>query len=76
MTYVNEEMEKAPEAEVAAAIAHPKQRQTTDNEFISWSNKVYPQRRDQVFNIEFDGVIMSEGVLEMMPDGYGFLRIL
>ncbi|OQY92395.1 MAG: transcription termination factor Rho [Sphingobacteriales bacterium UTBCD1] len=36
--------------------------------------KVYPQRRDQVFNIEFDGVIMSEGVLEMMPDGYGFLR--
>src|SRR5689334_13281144 len=29
--------------------------------------KVYPQRRDQAFNIEFDGVIMSEGVLEMMP---------
>jgi transcription termination factor Rho len=36
--------------------------------------KMYPQRRDQIFNIEFDGVIMSEGVLEMMPDGYGFLR--
>ncbi|MER3498587.1 MAG: transcription termination factor Rho [Chitinophagaceae bacterium] len=36
--------------------------------------RVYPQRRDQVFNIEFDGVILSEGVLEMMPDGYGFLR--
>jgi transcription termination factor Rho len=36
--------------------------------------KIYPQRRDQVFNIEFDGIIMSEGVLEMMPDGYGFLR--
>ncbi|MFT3703582.1 MAG: transcription termination factor Rho [Agriterribacter sp.] len=34
----------------------------------------YPQRRDQNFNIEFDGVVMSEGVLEMMPDGYGFLR--
>ncbi|MDF2386640.1 transcription termination factor Rho [Nostoc ellipsosporum NOK] len=33
------------------------------------------QRRDQPnFNIEFDGVIMGEGVLEMMPDGYGFLR--
>lgn len=37
-------------------------------------NKVYPQRRDQHFNIEFDGVILGEGVLEMMPDGYGFLR--
>ena len=31
-------------------------------------------RREQVFNIEFDGVIQGEGVLEMMPDGYGFLR--
>jgi transcription termination factor Rho len=38
------------------------------------ANKFYPPRRDQVFNIEFDGVILSEGVLEMMPDGYGFLR--
>jgi transcription termination factor Rho len=26
------------------------------------------------FNVEFDGVVSSEGVLEMMPDGYGFLR--
>lgn len=36
------------------------------------------QRRDQQpqsgFNIEFDGIIIAEGVLEMMPDGYGFLR--
>ena len=31
-------------------------------------------KREQSFNIEFDGVIQSEGVLEMMPDGYGFLR--
>lgn len=35
-------------------------------------------RRDQPqqsnFNIEFEGVVASEGVLEMMPDGYGFLR--
>jgi transcription termination factor Rho len=31
-------------------------------------------KREQNFNIEFDGVILSEGVLEMMPDGYGFLR--
>lgn len=37
-------------------------------------NKVYPSRREQNFNIEFDGIILSEGVLEMMPDGYGFLR--
>ena len=38
-------------------------------------NRPYQQRRDQpTFNIEFDGVVLGEGVLEMMPDGYGFLR--
>jgi transcription termination factor Rho len=26
------------------------------------------------FNVEMDGIIEGEGVLEMMPDGYGFLR--
>jgi len=31
-------------------------------------------RRTEAFNIEFDGIIQGEGVLEMMPDGYGFLR--
>ncbi|MFN2456769.1 MAG: transcription termination factor Rho [Chitinophagaceae bacterium] len=36
--------------------------------------KFYPPRREQTFNIEFDGIIIAEGVLEMMPDGYGFLR--
>ncbi len=38
-------------------------------------NRPQPQRREQpAFNIEFDGVVLGEGVLEMMPDGYGFLR--
>ncbi len=32
------------------------------------------EREQPVFNIDFDGMILSEGVLEMMPDGYGFLR--
>lgn len=35
---------------------------------------VKQQKKEPVFNIEFDGVIPGEGVLEMMPDGYGFLR--
>jgi len=35
-----------------------------------------PRREERVsnFNLEFEGVVASEGVLEMMPDGYGFLR--
>jgi len=36
--------------------------------------RISPQKKEPAFNIEFDGVIMGEGVLEMMPDGYGFLR--
>ncbi|MEP7279417.1 MAG: transcription termination factor Rho [Bacteroidota bacterium] len=32
------------------------------------------RRNNDAFNIEFDGIIQGEGVLEMMPDGYGFLR--
>jgi transcription termination factor Rho len=31
-------------------------------------------KKEQAFNLEYDGLIMGEGVLEMMPDGYGFLR--
>ncbi|MEO8772631.1 MAG: Rho termination factor N-terminal domain-containing protein, partial [Ferruginibacter sp.] len=40
-------------------------------------NRTYQQtqqRNQPAFNIEFDGVVLGEGVLEMMPDGYGFLR--
>ena len=35
-----------------------------------------PEREQpsQAFNIELDGLIEGDGVLEMMPDGYGFLR--
>lgn len=33
----------------------------------------YPAKKDISFT-EFEGSISSEGVLEMMPDGYGFLR--
>jgi len=29
-------------------------------------------RKEPAFNVEFDGIIQAEGVLEMMPDGYGF----
>jgi transcription termination factor Rho len=34
----------------------------------------FKPKEPPVFNIEFDGIIQGEGVLEMMPDGYGFLR--
>ena len=61
-------------------LAEPRESADADTEVASSDNTLapakpsYPQRREQSFNIEFDGVILSEGVLEMMPDGYGFLR--
>ena len=42
------------------------------NQNPNHKNKKNNNFRDSDF--EFDGIIESEGVLEMMPDGYGFLR--
>jgi len=58
-----ETVEEAPElAELPEVI-----------EELQVEKKSFFNKKEQ-FNIEFDGVVMSEGVLEMMPDGYGFLR--
>jgi len=34
----------------------------------------FPERKREEYTWEFDGFISSDGVLEIMPDGYGFLR--
>ncbi|HYV93254.1 MAG TPA: transcription termination factor Rho [Chitinophagales bacterium] len=36
----------------------------------------HPQQRREsaTFNVDLDGIVDGEGVLEIMPDGYGFLR--
>ncbi|MGV3459458.1 MAG: transcription termination factor Rho [Flavobacterium sp.] len=50
--------------------------QARDNQPQQRSNEP-PQPKKQNYrepDYEFDGIIESEGVLEMMPDGYGFLR--
>jgi len=37
-------------------------------------NQEYKTEQKSKSKFDFDGIISSEGVLEMMPDGYGFLR--
>ncbi len=54
-----------------AGNTNVEQHTPTDSEFVQ---KTLVTKKEPAFNIEFDGVILSEGVLEMMPDGYGFLR--
>ena len=71
----NEEVEETPPVvQEKEQPQIPVESEANNNTDLSQQQKVYPQRRDQAFNIEFDGIIMAEGVLEMMPDGYGFLR--
>ncbi|MDX1939774.1 MAG: transcription termination factor Rho [Saprospiraceae bacterium] len=37
-------------------------------------NRSQQRKGGDDFDIELDGIIEGEGILEMMPDGYGFLR--
>ena len=41
---------------------------------VSLNEADFKFKKTPKFNLEFDGQVDSEGVLEMMPDGYGFLR--
>ena len=69
-----EQDDKSDESQLVQAILNEGNQQSAENPGGVGQNKFYPPRREQQFNVEFDGVILSEGVLEMMPDGYGFLR--
>jgi transcription termination factor Rho len=83
---VNEQKEEKQEQKPANQPNKPQQNRNNPPQ----SNKNKNQNRDKANNsrsngnkstnrykdpdFEFDGIIESEGVLEMMPDGYGFLR--
>jgi len=53
----------------------PAARQSTDAAKKAESKpESKPEDTKPKFNIDFDGVVEGEGILEMMSDGYGFLR--
>ncbi len=74
--------ENDPTANIAAAIIQTLEASDNNNEAAQAPETTLQQdrprhqhvKKEPVFNIEFEGVIPGEGVLEMMPDGYGFLR--
>ena len=80
------QQEKAPvdnvENETAEEVAHENTQQKQDA--VNQQNQVnkkqqnadqhQKQSKPQEPVIEFDGVVEATGVLEIMPDGYGFLR--
>jgi transcription termination factor Rho len=72
-------MLQAEDSQVAEAILEAEQEESQEpersNDRPQFQNgKQHGYKKEPVFNIEFDGIIEGEGVLEMMPDGYGFLR--
>ena len=61
--------------ETARGNAQPAQqedRRPDDANSNGSQNKMRYDKRDKYY--EFDGIILNSGVLEIMPDGYGFLR--
>jgi transcription termination factor Rho len=48
------------------------QNQNSNQQQYSQQNQ--QQKNRPIFSVESDAIIEGEGVLEMMPDGYGFLR--
>lgn len=78
-TEITETTEPAPEGDdlagntpQASADTADKQQQQKHSKQQNRNN--HKHHKPESFNIEFDGAIPGEGVLEMMPDGYGFLR--
>ncbi|MDB5230535.1 MAG: transcription termination factor Rho [Chitinophagaceae bacterium] len=65
----NSNMVSEPEEEIENEGSQTQQQRNTNT-----NTNPPPFRKEPAFNIEFDGIILGEGVLEMMPDGYGFLR--
>ncbi|QEM02919.1 transcription termination factor Rho [Mucilaginibacter rubeus] len=41
---------------------------------VNSNNQNQQKAQEPAINLDFDNVIVNEGVLEIMPDGYGFLR--
>ncbi|MEZ5046853.1 MAG: transcription termination factor Rho [Chitinophagaceae bacterium] len=62
---------RKPEQATANHTQEPKSRDTNPNQ---QQNQEIKFKKIPKFNIEFDGQIDTEGVLELMPDGFGFLR--
>jgi transcription termination factor Rho len=67
------------EEEVMAArpqppAREPRETRATDQSRQEQEPEVMPQMPKEKFDVELDGIIEGLGTLEMMPDGYGFLR--
>ncbi|RVT98069.1 transcription termination factor Rho [Mucilaginibacter limnophilus] len=78
----NEDTDEAPAEIAPAPVAEaPEQQQrpeppaeTRPQKFERRNPQTQQKAQEPAINLDFDNVIVNEGVLEIMPDGYGFLR--
>jgi transcription termination factor Rho len=70
-TTVETDEEQAIRAEQLPAEARP---QKFERRVNNTGNGPAQKNQEPAINLDFDNVIVNEGVLEIMPDGYGFLR--
>ncbi len=66
--------EKAPEPEPEPRRERDRNNNNNNNNHRDDRDHRAPREDGKKFNVELDGIIEGEGILEMMPDGYGFLR--
>ncbi|GAA3984598.1 transcription termination factor Rho [Mucilaginibacter dorajii] len=66
----NQPGESAPKTESPVTEARPQKFDRRAN----GTNPNQQKSQEPAINLDFDNVIVNEGVLEIMPDGYGFLR--
>ena len=72
---VQEKSEAKPQEQKTEQKQNNQQNNKKDRNFNKNGNPQQEnQHRQQEPQIEFDGVVEATGVLEIMPDGYGFLR--
>ncbi|MFK7809725.1 MAG: transcription termination factor Rho [Saprospiraceae bacterium] len=70
-----DEVKKEPETESPEAIVEKAEKVEQEVREDRAANKRRSMdNNNKKFDIELDGIIEGEGILEMMPDGYGFLR--
>ena len=53
---------------------HHKKGNNQNGNGFNGNNKNQNKKQEDYYGYNFDGLIVSEGVLEIMPDGYGFMR--
>ncbi len=71
---IAETKKKTEEIKQEETIVEEKALEPKQEEEIVKQEEVVVEEKKPLFNFETEGLVTAEGVLETMPDGYGFLR--